>query len=285
VSELDAASLAADEGEYLDPGYDARTPDGDNLLLDFCRAETALWTSWGAAVGVDPGGVEGDGIVWVDAGSPSVFGNPVLWTRPLDAPAAEAAVARQSEAFARREGGAYLLYSAFPTPDLRQHGLQPVGHPPCMVRVPEVSAARRPPPDGLEVRRVETGAELADFERTLVEAYPIPDLMPWRSGTFMGEALLNDPRWHIFVGYAQDEAMATAAAYVSDHAVDVTLVTCRTGARGRGFGRAVTQAAVEADSTKPAILLASDDGQPVYRSMGFRTMCRFTLWVGPRPGS
>lgn len=283
MSELDATSLAAEEGEYLDPGYDPQTPDGDNLLLDFCRAEIALWTSWGAAVGAHSGGDEHDGTVWVDTGSPSVFGNPVLWTRPLDAAAAEAAAARQSEAFAQRAGGAYLLYSAYPTPDLRQHGLQPVGHPPCMVRVPEVSDPRPPAPDGLDVRRVDSVAQLADFERTLVEAYPIPDLMPWRPGVFMGERLLNDPRWHVFVGYTEAEAVATAAAYVSDHAVDVTLVTCRTEVRGCGFGRAVTQAAVEADRTKPAMLLASDDGQPVYRSMGFRTMSRFTLWVGPRP--
>jgi ribosomal protein S18 acetylase RimI-like enzyme len=284
MSELDAASLAAEEGEYLDPGYDAQTPDGDNLLLDFCRAEVQLWTSWGAALDAAHG-IEEDGTVWVDARSPSVFGNPVLWTRPLDGPAAEAAVARQAKAFGQRPGGAYLLYSAYPTPDLSGRGLRPVGHPPCMVRVPENSASQLATPADLDVRRVDSTAQLADFERTLIEAYPIPDLMPWRPGVFMGERLLSDPRWHIFVGYTEREAVATAAAYVSDHAVDVTLVTCRTEARGRGFGRAVTQAAVDADPAKPAMLLASDDGQPVYRSMGFRTMNRFTLWVGPRPSS
>ncbi len=99
----------------------------------------------------------------------------------------------------------------------------------------------------------------------------------------MGEALLYDPRWHIFVGYSEGEAVATAAAYVSDHAVDVTLVTCRKEVRGRGFGRAVTQAAVDTDRGKPVMLLASDDGQPLYRSMGFRAMTRFSLWIGARP--
>jgi ribosomal protein S18 acetylase RimI-like enzyme len=284
MSELDAASLAAEEGEYLDPGYDAQTPDGDNLLLDFCRAEVQLWTSWGEALDA-VNGREEDGTVWVDAGSASVFGNPVLWTRPLDGSAAEAAVARQAEVFGQRPGGAYLLYSAYPTPDLSRFGLQPVGHPPCMVRVPENPAPQLASPAGLDVRRAESNDVLADFERTLVEAYPIPDLMPWRPGVFMGERLLNDPRWRIFVGYSEGEAVATAAAYVSDHAVDVTLVTCRKEVRGRGFGRAVTQAAVDTDRAKPAMLLASDDGQPVYRSMGFRTVTRFTLWVGPRPSS
>ena len=84
----------------------------------------------------------------------------------------------------------------------------------------------------------------------------------------MGEALLDDPRWHIFVGYAEGEAVATAASYVSDHAVDVTLVTCRKEARGRGFGRAVTRRPSRSTRRKPAMLLASDDGQPVYRVDG-----------------
>ncbi len=101
----------------------------------------------------------------------------------------------------------------------------------------------------------------------------------------MGRSLVSHPRWHLFVGYAGGEPVATAASYVSDQVVDVTLVTCRPEMRGHGFGRAVTQAAVDADSTKPAILLASDDGQSVYRAMGFRTMTRFSLWVGPRPSS
>ena len=284
MSELDAASLAADEGEYLDPGYDTQSPDGDNLLLDFCRADVELWMSWGAALGAALGREE-DGSVWVDAGSASVFGNPVLWTRPMDSASAELAVARQSEVFGQRDGGAYLLYSAYPTPDLSPYGLNPVGHPPCMVRVPEVAAPQLQLPASLEVRRVETSAQLADFEQTLIEAYPVPDLLPWQPGLFMGQALLDNQRWHMFVGYAEGRAVATAASYVSDFAVDVTLVTCRKEVRGRGFGRAVTQAAIDADPAKPAMLLASDDGQPVYRGMGFRAMNRFSLWVGPRPGN
>ena len=284
MSDLDAVSLAAEEGEYLDSGYDRQTPDGDNLLLDFCRAEVAMWTSWGVAIGATSR-VEDDGTAWVDAGSASVFGNPVLWTRPLDSEQTGAAITRQRTAFAERSGGPYLLYSAFPTTDLAPLGLQPVGHPPCMVLLPEVrSDAAHPGLAGLEVRRVQSREELKDFERTLIEAYPIPDLIPWRSEAFMGAGLIDDPRWHLFVGYAGHEAVATAAAFVTDHVIDVTLVTCRPGARGRGYGRAVTEAAVHASPTVPAMLLGSDDGRPLYKSMGFRTITRFSLWIGPREG-
>lgn len=283
MSDLDAASLAADAGEYLDPGYDTQTPDGDNLLLDFGRAERALWSSWGASMHASIGHDHQLGATWVDAGSASVFGNPVLWTRPVDAEAAADLVQRQSAAFAERPGGPYLLYSIFPTPDLRSLGLDPVGHPPCMVRMPEMGAGR-PVPDGLRVQQVADEQQLADYEQVLLEAYPVPDLLPWRRGVFLSPELLEAPRWRLFVGYLDGSPVATAACYVTDQVVDVTLVTCRAEHRGQGIGRAVTQAAVDVAPDKPALLIASDDGQPVYRSMGFRSLTRFTLWIGHRPG-
>lgn len=86
---MDDESLIADAGEYLDPGYDRKTPGGDNLLLDFARAETELWTSWGQSVEAQVGGDEEAGVLWVDSGSASVFGNPVLWTRPVSTLAAQ----------------------------------------------------------------------------------------------------------------------------------------------------------------------------------------------------
>jgi hypothetical protein len=56
--------------------------------------------------------------------------------------------------------------------------------------------------------------------------------------------------------------------------VDATL-------RGRGFGAAITWAATLAQPELPAVLIASDDGRPVYERMGYATICRFTLWMGP----
>jgi GNAT superfamily N-acetyltransferase len=282
---MDDESLAAEAGEYLDPGYDRQTPGGDNLLIDFARAEKELWSSWGESVEAEVGGDEDAGVLWVDSGSASVFGNPVLWTRPVSRAEASELVQRQAEVFSRRSGAPYLLYSAFPTPDLSAYGLQPVGHPPCMVRVPGLAAGSPLAPSGLSVRRVESLEQLNDFERTLVEAYPIPDLLPWSPGVFLGSKLTAHPRWHLFVGCFDGIPVATAAAYVTEHAVDVTLVTCLPEMRGRGFGRAVTQAAADVDRSKPALLLASDDGQPVYRAMGFRALTRFSLWIGTRPNS
>ena len=278
---MDESSLAAPDGEYLDPGYDPQTPDGDNLLLDFVRAETELWTSWGQAMAAEIGRDAASGALWIDSGCPSVFGNPVLWPRPVTPQTAATIVKGMHHTYSARDGGAYLVYSPFPTPDLSGLGLKPVGHPPCMARMPgAVEDASRM--DTLDVRRITDLSGLDDFERTLVEAYPISEADPWRRGVMMGSALLDDPRWHLLVGYLNGEPAATSAAYITNHAVDVTLVSTRPEHRGRGIGRAITAAAVQADIAKPAILLASDDGQSVYRSLGFASICRFTLWVGQR---
>ena len=137
----------------------------------------------------------------------------------------------------------------------------------------------------MSIRRVVDQDGLDDFDRTLVEAYPITEVQPWARGSMMPSSLVADPRWHMFVAYVDNVPVATAAGFVTDHLVDVTLVSTRSEFRGRGIGRAVTAAAADVDPSKPAALLASDDGQPVYRAMGFRSISRFTLWVGSRQQS
>ena len=53
--------------------------------------------------------------------------------------------------------------------------------------------------------------------------------------------------------------------------------------RGRGYGRAVTAAVVEAARRLGiglAWLQASAMGEPLYREMGFRTVEDYAVWVG-----
>jgi hypothetical protein len=50
---------------------------------------------------------------------------------------------------------------------------------------------------------------------------------------------------------------------------------------GRGAGAAVTWAATLANADKPALLVASDEGRPVYARMGYRAIERWTAWLRP----
>jgi predicted GNAT family N-acyltransferase len=53
-------------------------------------------------------------------------------------------------------------------------------------------------------------------------------------------------------------------------------------ARGKGYGGAVTSAAVASAPDLPAILQASGDGQPVYTRLGFQVVTPYTIWYKPR---
>ena len=136
-----------------------------------------------------------------------------------------------------------------------------------------------PEPDGLRVVTVTGEDGLADFERTVVEGFPLADARPLLPGRLFGPALLEDRRWRFFVGYVGDEPVTTAAALVEHGHNSVNFVATRPGARGRGYGEAVTWWATRADPTLPAALLASDPGRPVYERMGYRAEFRFTLWA------
>ena len=49
-------------------------------------------------------------------------------------------------------------------------------------------------------------------------------------------------------------------------------------ARGRCAGAAITWAATTHHPDQPAVLIASDDGQPVYQRLGYLRLERWTVW-------
>jgi GNAT superfamily N-acetyltransferase len=120
-----------------------------------------------------------------------------------------------------------------------------------------------------------------DFARALVEAYSVPELQPWRQGAFLAPEVLGT-RWRFFLGRLEAEVVATAGAFVDSAITLVELVSTLPSARGRGVGAAVTAAASLAEPRHPAMLLSSDDGNGVYRSLGYLPLQRYTTWLGDR---
>jgi hypothetical protein len=124
------------------------------------------------------------------------------------------------------------------------------------------------------VREAASESDMADFAYAL-EGYPAPD-----AGAFADARLLEVPGMHFWVGYLDGRPIACSAAHVSDACVDVEFIAAREEARGRGIGKAMTWRATLADPTKPAVLIASDPGQPVYEAMGYLRVQRMTMWGG-----
>ena len=131
----------------------------------------------------------------------------------------------------------------------------------------------------LQIASVETADQLADFEQTLIEAYPVPEHQPWQRGSFLHPSVLGT-RWRMFVGYEGDRCVATAAAWLTDTVTIVEMVSTRDVCRGKGYGAAITAAATHAEPGRTAMLIASDLGRSVYDKLGYLPLLRYTLYVG-----
>jgi GNAT superfamily N-acetyltransferase len=270
--------MRADHPESLATGHGPGTPEGDNLLHDFVVGTARSWERFNAAAGFRY--EQTRELALGDCESASDLLNWAVVLRPLAADAGEV-VARARAFFGDRPGGPFLFVSAWPTPDLTEHGLHLVGYPPLMWR--PASAPLRPPPADLAVVRVHDETTAADFERTLVDGYPIPSLQPVGRGSVL--RVFDAAGWHYFVGYVNGEPVATAAAWVDATHVRVDLVATLPDRRGRGYGAAVTAAATAAEPELPAVLIASDAGRPVYERMGYTALWRCTVYDGDRAGA
>ncbi len=95
-----------------------------------------------------------------------------------------------------------------------------------------------------------------------------------------GPAFLDGPV-QLFLGLVDGRPVATAGAREGHGVVDVDWVATLPGERGHGYGAALTWAATLCRPDRTAVLIASDDGQPVYQAMGYLRLLRLTLWHRP----
>ena len=212
-----------------------------------------------------------------DAGSACAFLNAAMLLQPL-LPGDDSVLDAIDDFYGDTTEGAVTVWSAWPTPDLRSLGWQLEGHPPLMMR-PAGGAAPDAPPDLRVDEAVDAGA-LDGFAHVLIDGFPIPELQPFRAGSFLDARVLGSAL-RLWVGATHDRPVASAAAYVAAGVVGVNFVATLPHERRRGYGEAVTWRATMADDALPAVLLASDAGRPVYARMGYLPVTRFSLWVRP----
>ncbi|QYN39387.1 N-acetyltransferase [Pseudonocardia sp. DSM 110487] len=267
-----SASILPPQDEHLTTGWEPDLPDEDTLL----RQAVLVHASWPTALAAAAGRPWRSGPTWAGGwiGDRGAFTNPVVLTRPLARP--EEVLADIGTLLPSHVP--YMLVSAWPTADLRPYGLGLVGHPPLMVRFP--GPGPDSPRPGIEVHEVRDAEELAVAERILVDGYPLPDLEPLAPGDLLDPTLLQ-PSTRVWVAWSDEKPAAVAAAHHHAGVTLVEFVATLPAARGRGAGAAVTWAATLSDPTRPAVLIASDDGRPVYERMGYLAIERWTAWLRP----
>jgi hypothetical protein len=142
-----------------------------------------------------------------------------------------------------------------------------------------------PPPPGLRIEEVRDEKGLQAFEDAIIRGFVMPELEGHGPGTAFSAGSLTDDRQRLWVGWEADRPVSAAAAFVAAGIINVTLVATVPAARRRGYGAALTWRATLADPTLPALLLATEEGRPVYQHLGYVSLFRFTLWSRDRSGS
>jgi ribosomal protein S18 acetylase RimI-like enzyme len=152
-------------------------------------------------------------------------------------------------------------------------GWQLIADEPALV-LPRVPNAIPPPPPGLAIRRVTDAAGLAAFQR--VSGTP-PPFMP-------SLAAAQDPQVALLVGSVAGEPVATSRIACTAGVTDITGVVTAPASRRRGYGTALTWAAVAAGTARGcpvATLTATAMGAPIYRAMGFVPVGTFRTYAPP----
>lgn len=263
-------SMLPEEGEHLTTGWEPGLRAEDSLL----RQAVLAHVGWAHALARATGGVAVDQPGW--SGGFGGTASPMLnWTLITQPPQDWAALI--DDIRDHRPGASpTLVISPIPTPDLTPAGLSLVGHPPLMWR--PTSTVTAAPTTKLEVREAVSASELAEAEQVLVEGYPLPELADEPGVKLYRPDLLTEAS-RVFVAYDGVTPVATSVALSAGGATVVENVAVLPGARGLGAGAAITWAATVAWAEQPAVLIASDDGQPVYERLGYLRLMRWTCWM------
>jgi GNAT superfamily N-acetyltransferase len=158
--------------------------------------------------------------------------------------------------------------------DLEPVGFEKGAHEPWFVR-PVGELADEKAPSELEVVRVSTPAQVAEFEDVSLRAFGL-DAASVQPGTIHPASILADTRMTMLTGRAGGSAVAAAMSYRHAAALGIYGVATVASARGRGYATALTRALV--DPAAPTVLSPSAAAESLYRRLGFEQVGHLCQW-------
>jgi ribosomal protein S18 acetylase RimI-like enzyme len=147
-------------------------------------------------------------------------------------------------------------------------------------------AEEQPPGDGVELRRVASAADAADYWRVATAAYASLGFPPEIFAFYESLDGLVAGNAAAFLAHLDGRPAAIAMTIVSHGVAGIYWVGTDEEARGRGLGRTVTATAVNAGfdmGAEVASLQASPMGEGLYMRMGFETIFSYQLLMCPPP--
>ena len=206
-----------------------------------------------------------DGVLTMtDANLPLPFWNRAVLEAPMTETGTTLATLRE---FYDGGAGPFLLDSAWPTPDLRPHGFTLMGHPPLMLRAPDRPLPAPRPALRIDPRRHRPGRatwSTRSSTGTHADVPTVHDGAPVHAGRLRRRRLAPLRRLRRRPpgrrGVRPTPARSSSASRTSQPCPKHT---------GSRFGATITAATIATDLSKPAVLVASDLGRPVYGELGF----------------
>ena len=261
-------------GVELEHGWQPDTPATDTTHRQSVLALAASTAVPSIAMGARS--LHDSDLVATNLGPPAGFWNAAVITRPLDEPGWQRVLRAVSALEGSIDGdGTVDLWSPFPTPDLHDRGWDLAGHPVAMWRpgtgTPERGGSK------LRVERVVDREGVAEWADAAVAFYPL-EADP---AVVASPGLLARPDIHLLIGRIGDRPVAASATVVAHGTNAVAFIATDPHERRLGHGRAITAAATSVRPDLPAVLLASDDGRPLYEHMGYQPHTRWTMWIRP----
>jgi hypothetical protein len=160
--------------------------------------------------------------------------------------------------------------------DLGPLGFEPRGGEPWYFR-PAGQLGPEETPEGLELLRVTTAEEIEEFEAVSLRGFGNEE-DEVVVGSAHPAAILSDERMTCWIGRAGGRPVAAAMSFHTGRAIGVFGVTTVASARRRGYGTAITRAAILPDSGLPAVLSPSPEAERLYRRLGFRPVGELRKW-------
>lgn len=143
-----------------------------------------------------------------------------------------------------------------------------------------------PGPEGLVVERVEDQASLVVAADLAGETFGLaPDKRPRYVAVFSAFGFAEEATFQSYVGSVGGVPVAVSQSFVDGPVAGIYTVATMLEHRGRGYGKAVTLAALRggrARGCRYGILQSTEMGRPVYASLGFRVDGEVRLY-GPPP--
>lgn len=230
---------------------------------------------------------------WGIAGYPDPFRSTVVSAR-FSADTADRRIREISAAFAAQGTGFLWWVAPFHTPvdlgaRLANAGIRYEGSAPAMAIDIAALPRNEPLPPDLEIVPVCDAATLREFIGVLAAEMGVPDgeanpaaahhaaLQAAIPPTLASELVPTR-----YLGLIHGRPVATSRISIGGGVAGLYAVATLPDVRGRGIGRAMTLAALDAGRAlgyRIGVLQASDSGLPVYRRLGFRTMFDYAVYL------